>query len=42
MMKSRRMGWPRDVAPIGGGGDTISAFRIFVGKPEEGRPLGRP
>jgi hypothetical protein len=39
MMKSRRISWARHVARMG---DLRNAYRIFVGKPEGRRPLGRP
>jgi hypothetical protein len=38
MMKSRRMKWPGHVARMGA---KRNAYRIFVGKPEGRRPLGR-
>jgi hypothetical protein len=39
MIKSRRMRWAGHVARMG---ETRNAYRIFVGKPEGNRPLGRP
>jgi transcription termination factor 2 len=39
MIKSRRMRWAGHVARMG---ETRNAYRIFVGKPEGKRPLGRP
>jgi hypothetical protein len=39
MIKSRRMRWEGHVARMG---EKINAYRIFVGKPEGKRPLGRP
>jgi hypothetical protein len=39
MIKSRRMRWTGHVARMG---DRRNAYRIFVGKPEGRRPLGRP
>jgi hypothetical protein len=39
MIKSRRMRWAGHVVRMG---ETRNAYRILVGKPEEGRPLGRP
>jgi hypothetical protein len=39
MIKSRRMRWAGHLARMG---DTRSAERIVVGKPEGKRPLGRP
>jgi hypothetical protein len=39
MIKSRRMRWARHVARMG---ETRNAYRIWVGMPEEKRPLGRP
>jgi hypothetical protein len=39
MIKSRRMRWAEHVARMG---ETRSAYRILVGKPEGKRPLGRP
>jgi hypothetical protein len=39
MIKSRRMRWVGHVARMG---TTGNAYRIFVGKPERKRPLGRP
>jgi hypothetical protein len=38
MIKSRRMRWAAYVALIG---EKRNAYRIFVGKPEGKRPLGR-
>jgi hypothetical protein len=38
MIKSRRMRWARHVARIGA---KRTAYRIFIGKPEGNRPLGR-
>jgi hypothetical protein len=38
MIKSRRMRWAGNVARMG----PRNAYRIFVGKPEGKRPLGRP
>jgi hypothetical protein len=39
MIKSRRMRWRGPVALMG---EKSNAYRIFVGKPEGKRPLGRP
>jgi hypothetical protein len=39
MTKSRRMRWTGHVARMG---EKWNAYTIFVGKPEEKRPLGRP
>jgi hypothetical protein len=39
MIKSRRMRWTGHVARMG---EKRNAYRIFVGKPEGSRPLGRP
>jgi hypothetical protein len=39
MIKSRRMRWTEHVAQME---DKLNAYRIFVGKREEKRPLGRP
>jgi hypothetical protein len=39
MINSRRMRWAGHVARMGEG---MNAYRIFVGKPEGKRPLGRP
>jgi hypothetical protein len=39
MMKSRRMSWAGHVARMGA---KRNACRIFMGKPERKRPLGRP
>jgi hypothetical protein len=39
MIESRRMRWAGHVARIG---ELRNACRIFVGKPEWKRPLGRP
>jgi hypothetical protein len=39
MMKSRRMRWAGHVGRMG---DNRNAYRIFVGKHESKRPLGRP
>jgi hypothetical protein len=39
MMKSRRMGWAGHVARMR---EERKANRLFVGKPEGKRPLGRP
>jgi hypothetical protein len=39
MIKLRRMRWPGHVARLR---ETRNAYRIFVGKPEGKRPLGRP
>jgi hypothetical protein len=39
MIKSRCMRWAGNVARMGA---TRNAYRIFVGKPEGKRPLGRP
>jgi hypothetical protein len=39
MIKARRMRWAGHVARMVEKGN---AYRIFVGKPEEKRPLGRP
>jgi hypothetical protein len=38
-IKSRRMRWAGHVARMG---ETRTAYRILVGKPEGKRPLGRP
>jgi hypothetical protein len=38
-IKSRRMRWARYVARMGEG---RNVYRVFVGKPEGKRPLGRP
>jgi hypothetical protein len=38
-IKSRRMRWVGHVALMG---EKRKAYRIFVGKPEGKRPLGRP
>jgi hypothetical protein len=37
--KSRRMGWAGHVSRMG---EKRGAYRIFVGRPEGRRPLGRP
>jgi hypothetical protein len=39
MIQSRRMGWAGHVARVG---EKRNAYRIFVGKSEGKRPLGRP
>jgi hypothetical protein len=39
MLKSRRMMWAAHVARMG---EKMNAYRIWVGKPEGKRPLGRP
>jgi hypothetical protein len=39
MIKSRRMRWIEHDARMG---EKRSSYRIFVGKPEGKRPLGRP
>jgi hypothetical protein len=39
MIKSRKMRWAGHVARMG---EKTNAYRIFVGKPEGKRPLGRP
>jgi hypothetical protein len=39
MIKSRRMRWAGHVTLMG---EKMNAYRIFVGKPEGKRPLGRP
>jgi hypothetical protein len=39
MIKSRRMRWAWNVARVG---EIRNVYRIFVGKPEGKRPLGRP
>ena len=39
VIKSRRMRWARHVARIG---EEKGMYRVFVGKPEGRRPLGRP
>jgi hypothetical protein len=39
MAKSRRMTWAEHVA---GMREKRNAYRLFVGKPEGKRPLGRP
>jgi hypothetical protein len=38
-IKSGRMRWAEHVACMG---ERKGAYRIFMGKPEERRPLGRP
>jgi hypothetical protein len=38
-MKTRRMRWAGHVARMG---EKRNAYRLFVGKPEGRRPLGRP
>jgi hypothetical protein len=38
VMKSRRMRWAGHVVPFGG---MRNAYKIFLGKPEGKRPLGR-
>jgi hypothetical protein len=38
-MKLRRMRWAGHVARMG---EKRNAYRVFVGEPEEKRPLGRP
>jgi hypothetical protein len=38
MIKSRRLRWAGHVALMG---EKINAYRIFMGKPEEKRPLER-
>jgi hypothetical protein len=42
MMKSKRVRWARHVARIKKKMKTKTAYGIFVEKPEEKRPLGRP
>jgi hypothetical protein len=39
IIKSRRMRWEGHVARMG---EKRNAYRLFVGKPEGKRPLGRP
>jgi len=39
VIKSRRMGWAGHVACMG---EERRVYRVFVGKPEGKRPLGRP
>jgi hypothetical protein len=39
VIKLRRMRWARHVARMGEGRDV---YRVFVGRPEGKRPLGRP
>ena len=39
VIKSRRMRWARHVAHVG---EERGVYRVLVGKPEGGRPLGRP
>jgi hypothetical protein len=39
MIKSRRMRWAGHVARMG---EQRNSYKIFVGKPEIKRPLGRP
>jgi len=39
VIKSRRMRWAEHVARMG---EERGAYRVFVGKPEGKRPLGRP
>jgi len=39
MIKSRRMRWAGHVARMG---ERRDVYRVFVGKPEGKRPLGRP
>jgi hypothetical protein len=39
MIKSRKMRWTGHVARMG---ETRTAYRLLVGKPEGKRPLGRP
>jgi hypothetical protein len=39
MIKSRRMRWAEHVARMGA---KVNTFRLFVGKTEGKRPLGRP
>ena len=39
VIKSRRIRWAVYVARMG---ERRGAYRVLVGKPEEGRPLGRP
>jgi hypothetical protein len=39
MIKSRKMRWTRNVAQMR---EKRTAYRIFVGKPEGKRPLGKP
>jgi len=38
-MKSRRMRWAGHVASVG---ESRGVYRVLVGKPEGGSPLGRP
>ena len=39
VIKSRRLRWAGHVARMG---ERRGAYRVLVGNPEEGRPLGRP
>jgi hypothetical protein len=39
VIKSRKMRWEEHVVAMGEG---RGVYRVFVGKPEEKRPLGRP
>jgi hypothetical protein len=39
VLKSRRMRWARHVARMG---EKRGVYRVFVGKPDGKRPLGRP
>jgi hypothetical protein len=39
VIKSRRVGWARNVARLG---DSRGVYRVLVVKPEGKRPLGRP
>ena len=39
VIKSRRMRWVGHVARMG---EKMEVYRVFVGKPEGKRPLGRP
>ena len=39
VIKSRKMRWAWHVARLGG---KMVIYRVFLGKPEEKRPLGRP
>jgi hypothetical protein len=38
IIKSRLMGWTGHIARMG----EVECYRLFVGKPEGKRPLGRP
>jgi hypothetical protein len=39
MIKSKRMSWAGHMARMG---EKMNTYKIFVGKPEGKRPLGRP